>query len=120
MGETRNPVDRPAPQPTEISQGFWDGVKRGELVIQRCCGCDTLRHYPQPMCPSCGSTESDWKPVSGRGSIYSFTVAHRGFHPAWKEHLPYVIATIELARSTVTINPFRSAELLTTIARSGT
>ena len=96
MGKEQSAPDRPKPQTTEISQGFWDGVERGELVVQHCCACGTLRHYPQPMCPSCGSAESDWKQVSGRGSIYSFTVSHRAFHPAWKDHVPYVIATIEL------------------------
>ena len=34
--------------------------------------------------------------MSGRGSIYSFTIARRAFHPAWKDVVPYVIATIEL------------------------
>ncbi|MFK7898515.1 MAG: Zn-ribbon domain-containing OB-fold protein [Myxococcota bacterium] len=89
-------VPRPAPPVTELSQGFWDGVARQELVIQRCAGCALLRHYPQPFCPECHSQESDWAKVSGKGRIYSYTVAHRAFHPAWKEHVPYVIATIEL------------------------
>ena len=34
--------------------------------------------------------------MSGRGRVHSYTVAHRAFHPAWKDHVPYVIATIEL------------------------
>jgi uncharacterized OB-fold protein len=55
-----------------------------------------LRHYPQPMCPTCHSRDFDWAPVSGRGTIYSFAVAHRAFHPAWQAYVPYVIATIEL------------------------
>jgi len=93
MGDT---VERPVPRATEVSQGFWAGVQRGELVVQGCRGCRALRHYPQPMCPSCGSTESEWVALSGRGEIYSFTVSHRAFHPAWKDHVPYVIATIEL------------------------
>jgi uncharacterized OB-fold protein len=87
---------RPAPQSTEYSEGFWEGVRRCELVIQRCTGCETLRHYPQPMCPACHSSDFDWAPVSGRGRIHSYTVAHRAFHPAWKEHVPYVLATVEL------------------------
>ncbi len=89
-------VPRPAPAVTELSQGFWDAVGRQELAVQRCLGCQTLRHYPQPLCPECRSSEFDWAPLSGRGEIYSYTVAHRAFHPAWKAHVPYVIATIEL------------------------
>jgi len=40
--------------------------------------------------------EYDWAPLSGRGEVYSYTVSHRPFHPAWQEHAPYVVATIEL------------------------
>ncbi len=89
-------VARPEPKPTEYSEGFWAGVRRGELVIQRCTNCERLRHYPQPMCPDCHSVDFDWAPVTGRGVIYSYTVAHRAFHPAWKDDVPYVLATIEL------------------------
>lgn len=87
---------RPAPLVTELSEGFWQGVREGRLVIQRCLGCGVLRHYPQPMCPACRSLGFDWAPVSGRGRIYSYTIAHRAFHPAWQAHVPYAIATIEL------------------------
>ncbi len=89
-------VARSEPNSTEYSEGFWVGVRRGELVIQRCTACERLRHYPQPMCPDCHSVDFDWAPVTGRGVIYSYTVAHRAFHPAWKDDVPYVLATIEL------------------------
>jgi uncharacterized OB-fold protein len=88
--------DRPAIVPTEFSEGFWEAARRGELVIQRCSQCERLRHYPQPLCPDCHSNEFDWASVSGGGEIYSYTVAHRAFHPAWNDHAPYVLATIEL------------------------
>ena len=89
-------VPRPVPQPTEYSEGFWEGVANGELRIQRCVGCRDLRHYPQPMCPECRSPDFEWARVSGRGEIYSYAIANRAFHPAWQAHVPYVIATIEL------------------------
>lgn len=89
-------AQRPKPEPTEFSQPFWDACERGELMVQRCTGCEALRHYPQPMCPECQSTGYDWAKLSGGGAIYSYTVAHRAFHPAWAEHVPYVLATIEL------------------------
>lgn len=93
--ETTKPP-RPIPSPTELSEGFWQGVREGRLVIQRCQHCGLLRHYPQSMCPACRKLGFDWAPVSGRGTIYSYTVAHRAFHPAWQAHVPYAIATIEL------------------------
>ena len=48
------------------------------------------------MCPSCRSLDAAWERASGRGTLHSFTVSHRAFHPFWKDRVPYVIATIEL------------------------
>src|SRR5256714_1771233 len=87
---------RPRPQPSEMSAGFWEGAKRHELVVQRCSQCGALRHYPQVLCPACRSAEWEWRPVGGRGSVYSFTVTHQAFHPAFADRVPYVVATIEL------------------------
>jgi uncharacterized OB-fold protein len=91
-----DPSARPRPQPTEWSEGFWQGCARGELVIQRCDACLRLRHYPQPLCPHCRGARSSWQPVSGRGEVYSYAVCHRAFHPAFARAVPYVVATIEL------------------------
>ena len=87
---------RPIPQPTPISQGFWEAARRSELVIQRCRDCRAWRHYPQPMCPDCHSMDWEWEPVSGRGVIHSYIVAHQAFHAHWADKVPYVVATIEL------------------------
>lgn len=89
-------IQRPLPQPTTRSAPFWDAAKRHQLVIQRCSACGIFRHYPQPMCRACHSLAHEWARASGRGEIYSYSVAHRAFHPWWKERVPYVIATIQL------------------------
>ena len=34
--------------------------------------------------------------MSGRGTIYSFIVLHRTFHPAFEADLPFAIAVVEL------------------------
>jgi uncharacterized OB-fold protein len=35
--------------------------------------------------------------MSGRGTIFSFTVIRRAFHPGFAADLPYVVALVELA-----------------------
>ena len=73
---------------------FWEGTKIGELRIQRCPECGTLRHPPGPMCPSCGAEKQDYVVASGRGEIFSYVVHH---HPAVPgKQLPIVIALVEL------------------------
>lgn len=87
---------RPEPEATQLSAGFWAGAREKRLVIQRCSTCRTYRHYPQPMCPECHSTDWVWAEVSGRGAIYTFTTTHQPFHPFWSGRTPYTVATIEL------------------------
>jgi uncharacterized OB-fold protein len=87
---------RPLPQPTVLTEGFWRAAADRQLVVQRCDDCGMFRHYPQPLCPECGSRRWTWTPVSGRGSVYTFTVTHQAFHPAWSNQVPYAVATIEL------------------------
>jgi uncharacterized OB-fold protein len=79
-----------------VSAGYWKAARRHELVIQRCSACHDHRHYPQPLCPGCGSGAWAWTPVSGRGTVYTFTVTHHVFHPAWAGRVPFAVATIEL------------------------
>jgi len=34
--------------------------------------------------------------LSGRGTLFSFAVVERAFHPGFVAHLPYVVAMVEL------------------------
>lgn len=90
-------VEPPHPAPDAMTQPFWDGVNEGRLQIQRCNNCGHYIHYPRPVCRFCRSTDLDWAPVSGHGTIYSYTVTEQPFHPYWLDKVPYVVATIELA-----------------------
>jgi uncharacterized protein len=73
---------------------FWEGTKVGELRIQRCTTCGTLRHPPGPMCPSCGAEQLDYVLASGRGEIFSYVVHHHPKVPG--KQLPIVIVLVEL------------------------
>jgi uncharacterized OB-fold protein len=41
---------------------FWDGIRQGRLLLQRCASCATVRHPPGPMCLSHHPTEPDAEP----------------------------------------------------------
>lgn len=87
---------RPRPIPSALSEPFWEACRRRELTAQRCGDCGRFRHYPSPRCPSCQSDQYTWAPLEGRGEIYSYTVSHQAFHPHFKQHVPYVLASVEL------------------------
>ena len=89
---------RPRPAVNQDNAFFWEGVERGELLIQRCSSCGRLRHPPRPMCPHCQSLEWDTVAASGRGTVYSFVVPHHPQVPAFE--YPYVVALVELEEGT--------------------
>ena len=70
---------RPRPSLNQDVSFFWEGAAKGQLLIQRCSDCQSLRHPPGPGCPTCSSMA--WQPavMSGKGEIYSFVRHH---HPA--------------------------------------
>jgi len=88
--------DKPLPEITPESKGFWEGCRRHELLIQKCRVCGALRHYPRAMCPNCGSWEIEWVKVSGRGKVYSWMVTHRTFHHGFAGDVPYASVIVEL------------------------
>ena len=53
---------------------WWEMAQQGQLGIQRCLGCATLRHPPRPMCGDCHSLEWDAVQACGRGTICSYTI----------------------------------------------
>ena len=76
---------------------FWAGCARGVLLIQRCARCEHFRYPPSPICHSCLSPDHLWVEASGKGTLYSFVIAHRALDPYWKGELPYLVGVIELA-----------------------
>ncbi|GAA4883449.1 bifunctional MaoC family dehydratase N-terminal/OB-fold nucleic acid binding domain-containing protein [Ferrimonas pelagia] len=91
-------VQRPQPGINRDNRFFWQGLSQGKLLIQRCTSCDTLRHPPAPMCPSCRSLQHDAIEASGKGVVHSFVNLHHPALPAFDE--PNPIALVELEEGT--------------------
>jgi uncharacterized OB-fold protein/acyl dehydratase len=89
---------RPRPPLGHDNAWWWEGIKRGELLIQRCRRCGVLRHPPRPMCGKCQSTEWDALASKGRGSVYSYVVMHHPPFPGFE--YPLVAALVELEEGT--------------------
>lgn len=90
-------VARPQPRPNEISEPFWSATAEGKFLIQRCGACSEAIFYPRTNCTACGSTDLGWEEASGKGEVYTFTVARRPTHRAFAEVDPIVLAIVELA-----------------------
>ena len=52
--------------------------------------------YPRALAPTTLEGGWEWAEVSGRGTVYSFTIDRRGTAAAFANDVPYVIAIVEL------------------------
>lgn len=77
------------------SRIYWEGIAQGELRIQRCDACARAVFYPRSICPYCHSDQLSWIVATGKGTIYSYTVAHQAYG-AFAGETPFVVAIVEL------------------------
>jgi uncharacterized protein len=74
---------------------FFEQVRDGKLTAIRCDACGALAVPPKELCPECGARRWEPVPLSGEGSIASYTVirvAPRGH----ADEAPYAIAAVRL------------------------
>lgn len=90
------PDAMPSPRPTLDDAPYWQACQDKQLVIRHCEHCHQFFHPPLPMCQKCGSFNLSWKPVSGDGTVYSYTVGHHAVHPSLKGHAPYNVCVVLL------------------------
>lgn len=87
---------KPPPHAPARTQPYWRAAAEGRLLLQRCGSCGRWQHYARVLCTACWSPDVAWQEASGRGTLWTYTVAHRAPHPAWAEETPYVIAVATL------------------------
>jgi uncharacterized OB-fold protein len=84
---------RMLPALNEHNRAFWTGGGDGRLMVSRCAHCELWIQPPTGECPDCGGA-LEARPVSGRGTVFTYTVNYQPFNPAVP--VPYVIAIVEL------------------------
>jgi len=81
------------PELSERNRMFWTGGADGRLHITRCTRCGLWVSRPAEDCPDCGGAV-EARPVSGWGTVFTYTVNYQPFNPAVP--VPHVIAIVEL------------------------
>ena len=82
------------PRLSDENRHFWTGGLEGELRFLRCGDCGYYIHPPLPVCPNCLSRNIAPEAVSGRATVYAFTVNHQAWFPGMDE--PFLIAVVEI------------------------
>lgn len=84
------------PPVDDLTREFWDGLSAGELRFQRCQECGNAWLPPREECPSCWSDQWAYEASSGRGTLISWIVYHKAYHPYFQDKLPYNVCVVEL------------------------
>lgn len=85
----RPPID-------EDAAPFFAGCRAGELRMQRCTATGRLIFPPRPTSPWAPRAATEWVPVSGRGTIWSFAVPHPPLLPGFAALAPYNVILVAL------------------------
>lgn len=80
----------------EANQAFYTHCGSGALHLQACRACNLMRYPTTTACPWCAVPEHDWRPVSGKGAIYSYCEVHHAIQPIFRQFLPYQILLVQL------------------------
>ncbi len=86
----------PYPTPDRDSEPFWTAINNGELQLQKCEDCETLRWPPRAICNRCASFAASWQPTTGRGALVSWIRTHQVFAPAYRDRVPYLVVQVAL------------------------
>lgn len=89
-------TERPLPVLDELNRQYWEGAREGRLVLLRCPRCQTYVHPPRPGCTSCRHRPLEPSEVSGRGTVYSWSVMHSPGNPGFEDKLPFAVLVVEL------------------------
>lgn len=87
---------KPLPQIDDFNKPYWEAAKAGRLVVQKCLSCGEYRFPQARYCHACLSENSEWRDVSGRGTIWSYCIFHRAYFKGFEGELPYNVILVRL------------------------
>lgn len=79
----------PSPGVTPENEAFIAAAREGRFLLKHCDDCGKAHWYPRAVCPFCLSSKTQWKPASGRGTVYSYSTMQR-------TDPPYTLAYVTL------------------------
>ena len=81
---------------TDEAVTFRDAVAHERLLAQRCASCGRASLPPAPSCLHCGSPEVTQIDAATTGALYTWTVTHVAFDPAYADEIPYIVGVVDL------------------------
>ena len=85
----------PLPEPTPVSQPFWDALGEHRIRIQYSPSSGRYIFYPRTLAPGTLADDLEWRDIDGAGTLYTYTIARRPTGPPWAEHAPQLLAVVQ-------------------------
>jgi hypothetical protein len=82
--------------PDAHTQPFWDAAREHRLELPRCRDCGVFVVPPTGYCPHCRKEDFEWVQLSGRATLYTYTVVWHPVMPSLSGSVPYVLAVVKL------------------------
>jgi uncharacterized OB-fold protein len=83
------------PRVSKFTEHFWSGLAQGRWQTTCCEACGKFTFPPKPICPHCWSDKMQWKDLSARGTLYSWTRVHAAPR-VFTEEAPYALCVVDL------------------------
>lgn len=84
------------PEIEHDSELYWQSLREHQAKLQKCNKCARFRFPPSASCYYCGALGGEWTAISGKGTVYTWTVVHHPVDPRLARDVPFVIALVEL------------------------
>ena len=78
-----------------IVKRYYDALEEGKVLGRKCPKCGAIEWPPVYACNACGSTETEWCEMSGKGEIDMLVMPTvMSFKPAYKHLEPYAYSSV--------------------------
>lgn len=84
------------PEADVVNTRYFSYCAKHDFHLQACVHCNLLHYPPSEGCPWCGSPDQEWRPVAGRGHVYSYHEVVQAIQPGFKPHTPYLVLLVQL------------------------
>ena len=81
---------------TDEATAFRDALAHEQVLAQRCASCGRSSLPPAPSCLHCGSADVQHVDAATTGALYTWTVTHVAFDPAYADEVPYTVGVVDL------------------------
>jgi uncharacterized OB-fold protein len=88
-------VTREPPKPRTFSKAYWEATREKRLLVQFDRRSGKYQFFPRATSIYDGRRDLEWREVSGKGQIFSYTIAERA-RPPFQGHEPFAIGLVTL------------------------